>query len=381
MKEVTALDKFSKGTGIVCEYNPFHKGHAYQIECVKNMGAQFVVCAMSGDFTQRAEAAFQDKFVRAENAVRNGADIVLEIPFPFSSMSAEGFAKAGVSVLEDSGLCSSLAFGSECADAEMLKKTADLLGPAFHKEVIALQKQEPNLAYAAARERLICERLGSEYSLLVRNPNDILAIEYLRANKTLCPIAIKRTTPRGGYDESFASSSYIRHTLFSRQDREKALSRLPENYSLENMYEDDSAFYRHVLVSLMQRTPAELSAFAEVQKGCEYSIVKNAVKAQSYEELCGLLSSKTLTDAKIRRMLLFSFFGVQKSIVKQKPLYTRVLCASEKGRKMLKKYADDRKIIVASRVSDIKRDDGALLQYEFSRKAGEILEKCRKIMQ
>lgn len=374
------MEKFAKGTGIVCEYNPFHKGHAYQIECVKNMGAGFVVCAMSGDFTQRAEASFQDKLVRAENAVRNGADVVLEIPFPFSSMSAEGFARAGVSVLEDSGLCSSFAFGSECADVEKLKKTAEVLDSAFHKEVLLLQKNKPNLPYAAARESLLCEKLGSGYSDVVRNPNDILATEYLKANKTLCPIAIKRETPRGGYDENFASSSYIRKTLFCEEEREKALRGLPGDYSFEKIYEDDSSFYKHVLVSLMLKNPDELLACAEVQKGCEYSIIKNAVKAQNYDELCSLLSSKTLTDAKIRRMLLFSFFGVQKSIMKQKPLYTQVLCASEKGRKMLKKYADDRRMIVASRVSDIKKDDKAFRQYEFSRKAGEVLEKCRKIM-
>ena len=375
------MDKFAKGTGIVCEYNPFHKGHAYQIECVKNMGAEFVVCAMSGDFTQRAQASFQDKLVRAENAVRNGADIVLEIPFPFSSMSAEGFARAGVCVLEDSGLCSSFAFGSESADVEKLRKAADVLDSAFHKEVVALQKNEPNLPYAAAREKLICEKLTDEYSDLVRKPNDILAIEYLKANKNLCPIAIKRETPRGGYDENFASSSYIRKTLFNKEGEQRALRGLPEDYNFERIYKDDSGFYRHILLSLMQKNPNDLTAFAEVQKGCEYSIVKNARKAESYDELCSLLSSKTLTDAKIRRMLLFSFFGVQKSILKQKPLYTQVLCTSEKGRKMLKKYAEDRKMIVASRVSDIKKDDKAFEQYEFSRKAGEILEKCRKIMQ
>ena len=106
------MDRFAKGTGIVCEYNPFHKGHAYQINTLKEMGAGFIVCAMSGDFVQRGEAAFQDKHIRARNAVANGADIVLEIPFPFSSFGAEGFASAGISILENSGLCSSFGFGS-----------------------------------------------------------------------------------------------------------------------------------------------------------------------------------------------------------------------------------------------------------------------------
>ena len=144
------MDRFSKGTGIVCEYNPFHNGHAYQIRKLKEMGAKFIVCAMSGNFVQRAEPSFQDKIIRAENAVKNGADIVLEIPFPFSSMSAEGFAMAGVSILENSGLCSSFGFGSECADEEKLSKVAKVLDKSFHKKVLELQKTNPSLAYTFA---------------------------------------------------------------------------------------------------------------------------------------------------------------------------------------------------------------------------------------
>lgn len=368
----------NKGTGIVCEYNPFHKGHAYQIQKVKEMGARFVVCAMSGDFTQRGEAAFQDKKVRAENAVNNGADIVLEIPFPFSSMSAEGFARAGIHILEGCGLCDSFAFGSECADIDKLLCVAALLDESFHKEVLELQKTNKNLSYAKAREMLVEGRLGAEYAGILISPNDILAIEYLKANKKLFPIAIKRETPRGGRDEHFASSSYIRNNLFADDNRQSALDGLCENNNFDAIFPDNTAFCNHIHLSLMQKSPLELSGICEVSNGSEYSIIKNAKKAENYGELLKLLASKTATDAKIRRMLLFSFFGVAKETAKSVPLYTEVLATSEKGRKMLKEYAGDRNIIVASRAGEIKKDEEALFQYNFSRLASEVLYKCRK---
>ena len=374
------MDRFAKGTGIVCEYNPFHKGHAYQIQRLKEMGAKFIVCAISGDFVQRAECAFQDKRIRAKNAVASGADIVLEIPFPFSSLGAEGFARAGISILENSGLCSSLGFGSECADTQKLKTVADVLDDSFRNEAVFLQKKEPNLSFAAARQRLLCEKLSEEYAEIITNPNDILAVEYLRANKTLFPIAIERKTPRGGYDDRFASSSYIRQNLFDGENGAFAREKLPEEYCFDGIYENTEAFYKHILVSLMQKKPEELSDIAEVNAGSEYTIVKNALKASGYDELIKLLSSKTLTDSKIRRMLLFSFFGVTKQMAKSRPLYTELLAVSDEGRKMLKKYREDRKIIVASRVAEIRSDNDAYLQYSFSRRAGEVAEKCRSIL-
>ncbi len=370
------MEGFSKGTGIVCEYNPFHNGHAHQIKTLKDMGASFIVCAMSGGFVQRGEPAFQDKSVRAKNAVENGADIVLEIPFPFSSLGAEGFARAGISILENSGLCSSFGFGSECADVGKLSAVASLLGGDFYKRVIELQKDEPNLSYASAREMLVEKELGREYADTITRPNDILGVEYLKANKGLVSIAVKRETPRGGFDENFASSSYIRKNIFDSENSIFARKNMPENCSLEGITRNFAPFYNYLHISLMQRTPSELSDIAEVSTGSEHAIIKNAAKAESYEELLSLLSSKTLTDAKIRRMLLFSLFGVTKQMSKSTPLYTQVLAASEKGRKMLKKYAEDRKIIVASRVAEIKQSQEAFLQYSFARRAEEVFARC-----
>ncbi len=372
---MTLVEKYTKGTGIVCEYNPFHKGHAYQIARCKENGSPFVVCVMSGSFVQRGDGAFQHKKVRAQNAVNHGADIVLELPFPYSSMSAEGFASSALCILENSGLCSDFAFGSECADVQKLQKIASVLTKDFHKNVISLQKDAPNLSYAAARERLIEQKLGKEYAECVKSPNDILGIEYIKANKSLNPIAIKRTTPRGGFDENFASSSYIRKALSDEAAREHALQNLPENYDFSEICECDDGFKKHLLLSLMTKKPHELCDILEVQGGSEYSIIDCARRAESFDELVCLLSSKTLTEAKVRRMLLFSCFGVKKELAKTYPHYSEILAYSELGKKMLKEYKADRNIILASRVQDIKKNNIAKEQYDFSRLCEETRKK------
>lgn len=110
--------------GIICEFNPFHKGHRYLIESVKKEN-DFVICAMSGNFVQRGEFAVYDKYTRAKTAVENGADIVIEIPGVCSTLSAQGYAKAGVNILEGTGICDSIAFGAECENVDELRAVAD----------------------------------------------------------------------------------------------------------------------------------------------------------------------------------------------------------------------------------------------------------------
>lgn len=109
-------------TGIICEFNPFHSGHKYLIDSIKSDGA--VICVMSGNFVQRGEFAIYDKFKRCDKALENGADIVIELPCVYSLMSAEGFANAGVTLLEKTGIVDEIAFGTECDDINKLKKNS-----------------------------------------------------------------------------------------------------------------------------------------------------------------------------------------------------------------------------------------------------------------
>lgn len=371
-----------KACGIICEYNPFHNGHKYQIEYVKSTLGLPVVCVMSGDFVQRGNAACADKSARAKSAVEGGADIVLELPFPFSSMTAERFANAGISILDRSGMCSHVAFGSECADIEKLSKIAELLLDVNTKKSIQVyQKENPDASYAVARTRVISERLGEEYAEISSKPNDILAIEYVKAIKRqgseLVPIAVRRTVDRAESSKGdFASSSHIRR-LFCDGMHDEARRFLPNGEAL-GCFNDDRAFYELIRLFLTTRTPESLADVCEISGGLEYAVVRSAREAKSYAELCKRLSGKTLTDAKIRRMLLFAFFGVPKSANEEIPEYTSVLAmGGENARELMRVCRKEKRMIVAQRTATVRADKTARRQLDFAENARRTLIQAR----
>lgn len=370
-----------KGCGIICEYNPFHSGHKYQLDLAKKHG-DFTVCAMSGDFVQRGEPAFQEKEVRAENAVKNGADVVLEIPFPFSSFGAEGFAESGVKILDKSGLCESIMFGSECGDTKVLAEIAECVcKDEFLKKIVELRKEEKNMSFAVARQLATEQILGKAYGDVLKNPNDILGVEYIKAIKktgsALKPIAVKRTTPRGGFDEHFASSGYIRECFYKEKTEEiYEKNFMPDSCCLEGIFENRDEFRKLMLYSFMTKSPTQLEECLEFSKGMGYAVTKSALKSKNFEEMCQSLVNKHTTLSKVRRMLLFGFFSVGKEVYKEDIKYTNILSLSEKGREAIKAFREDRKIIIASRVKDIKNENMAYRQYSRSRLASEVLRKC-----
>ena len=178
-----------KSVGIICEYNPFHNGHAAQIEILRGMGYERVVCVMSGNYTQRGELAIADKYTRSEAAIRGGADVVLELPYPYSSLSAEGFARAGVHILSSVGV-DAICFGSESADLDLLTAASDAISS---KEFVEKYSQSVKGGSAKSFFSLLGEHIGRDCSIL---SNDILAIQYIAAIKSLAVkldvVSIKR---------------------------------------------------------------------------------------------------------------------------------------------------------------------------------------------
>ena len=167
--------------GIISEYNPFHRGHAWQLgELRRRLGADTaVVCAMSGNFVQRGDFAILRAHARAEAAVRGGADLVLELPLPWAIASAEGFAAGGVGVLAATGAVDTLVFGSECGDTETLKAVAAALESESFAAYLRQGLQE-GVSFAAAREAAARKLLGEKATVLAQ-PNDILGVEYCKA--------------------------------------------------------------------------------------------------------------------------------------------------------------------------------------------------------
>lgn len=383
------MTEISKGCGIVCEYNPFHTGHAYQIRQVKSLTEKPVVCVMSGGFTQRAEPACRNKLLRAGDAVKNGADIVLELPFPYSCMGARDFAYSAVSVLIKSGLCDSIAFGSECADIDLLTDVARLISePLFNKSISEIQKSDKTLSYARARMLAAAKALGKSAAEVLSNPNDILAAEYLRANilygSPLKPIAVKRETPRGGKDMNFASSSYIREAIAAakksglREIPDEIKGYLPYDAKLSDFETDFSLFETVMHLSVCAQNPERLESIAEVPHGVGYLIFESAQKSKTYGEFLKKLSTKCFTNAKIRRMILFCFFGITKQQAKEELDYTFLLASTDTGRRLLSETRGKRDILLASKAANLKGSHGAMRRRQCAKYAEEVVEKCHQ---
>ena len=218
--------------GIVCEFNPFHNGHKYLIDSVKKQG-DIVVCVMSGNYVQRGEPAIFPKDVRVEMALKNGADIVLELPFVYATASAENFARNAVRILDSFG-CDKIAFGTETADVEKLSNAVDILLENDFNDKIN-KYLDDGLNYPVARQKAFDEY---GYNFDISTPNNILAIEYVKAVKhiksQMTPVAVRRIG--AGYNDTFAvdnfaSATYIRSLINNKEDYSKFIpDNLYKNY-------------------------------------------------------------------------------------------------------------------------------------------------------
>ena len=335
--------------GVVSEYNPFHKGHAYQIEQAKShLGEDSaVVCCMSSDFVQRGDAAILPKHLRAKAAVLGGADVVLELPSPYALRSAEGFAQSAVDILLGTGVITDLSFGAEDADAGLLHETASLL--LEHQTVQdTLLHLKTGISYAAARERALYARVKEKAEIL-QKPNNILAVEYCKAlirresAVNLLPIERKGAGHDAGAEGEYASASYIRE--FLREGKtDEALPYLPETTvailkeSMESGHAllDQSRLENAMLSSLVRLTADDLAALPDANEGLDNRLLEAIRQGRTIEEICAQAKTKRYALSRIRRMIFCAYLGITKEESTTPPPYARVLAFSDKGREVLK---------------------------------------------
>ncbi len=343
--------------GIVCEYNPFHTGHKRQIDVLRESGAELIVCAMSGNFSERGELTVADKYTRAETAIKCGADVVVELPFPFSSFSAEGFARAGVHILSGLG-CDTLSFGSESADKELLTRAAEtVLTEDFIRSYTEATK---NQGSAKSYFDLLAAHLGKDTALL---SNDILAISYIaaikRANLNMDIFPIRRegaAYTESKLGEDFPSATAIRDAVKNSEESFFALSdkHLPPE-ALEVLKSAQNGGYAPVFTESIGSdilsffklmSPEDIIARAIKKSGGGTSVCEDgcgiverlcncAKKTANFEEFLGGAYNSRYTDARINRVILFSLIGVSDIFARSVPEYTVLLGASEKGRRYL----------------------------------------------
>ena len=331
--------------GVICEWNPFHNGHRYFLECLRQSGATHLVAAMSGSFVQRGEAAWADKFLRAEAAVRCGVDLVLDLPVPWSLGGAQSFARGGVSLLYDLG-CRMLAFGCETDDAAALRRAAQLLSDEQLSEEAALRMRR-GLSYPAAVKQTLLERKDAACARLLETPNNVLAVEYIKAsrsmNKPMEFLPVKRIGP--GHDMPVAdgwiqSASAIR-ALPNMVDARPYIPAAAYDLLAQNEGRLlSSEAYETAMLSVLRLQPqSAFDDYVDDRSGLADRLAAAVKSTASLQALYDAAKTKSLTHAKIRREVLHTVLRIPQDFAKGTPTYARVLAANERGLEILAQNA------------------------------------------
>jgi len=322
--------------GIICEYNPFHRGHQKQLHAIRSQFGEDcgIVCLMSGNYVQRGAPAVFDKMLRAQAAVLCGADLVLELPTPWALSSAEGFAAGGVKIL--SNICDGLSFGCETGDADSLMRTAEaLLSPNFPEALH--QELDKGLSFPAARQAALGEK-----GLLLQNPNDILAVEYCKAilstDSHLEPLPIRR---HGRYhdllpDPENPSATSLRMQITQGGDW---LSYVPE--AVQELFSHApvhtlAAGERAILARLRTMTDEEFETLPFGSEGLWRKFMHACRSQATLEQIIAATKSKRYTRSRLDRMVMCAFLGLSADDLCAPVPYTRVLAFSQTGRTILK---------------------------------------------
>ncbi len=332
-----------KVCGIVCEYNPFHTGHQFHIQQTRNH-ADAVVCVMSGNFVQRGEPAIIRKHIRAEAAVRGGADLVIELPSPWAVSSAEHFASGAISLLTSIKNLSMISFGAETNRIDLFQKTAVLLQKDSFSERLKLHLTQ-GISFASAREKAVSE-ISEECAAILREPNNILAVEYLKALQDKPEIEILAIKRQGAnHDDKatcdgFASASYLRNE-WKNGKFDKLGQYLPtHNTFIEEIHCQRAPVTidlidRGMLAVLKQMTAEDYLKFADLSEGLHIRIKRAIDQATTLDEAIELAKSKRYAHARLRRIFLNAFLGIPADFCKQKPPYLRILAFNDTGRSLL----------------------------------------------
>ncbi len=371
-----------KTTGIICEYNPFHTGHAHQISEIKKNGGA-VVCLMSGHITERGEFAIADKYVRAACAIRGGADLVLELPFPHCASSAEFFADAGVGALLSLGV-DEINFGSESADRESLLRAARLTSSKeFDENYRQRLAKDPTLG-AAQAYFLTCREMGLANELL---PNDILGVSYFKAalrrgqeeKLTVQKREGSAYSAKGRESGKHPSATALRAEL--QAGELSALDAMPKGSEEvlskainEGAAPADSKKLTSAYLSFFRLSdPRTLSGFAEASGGLSDRLCAAAQESTTLDGFFDRAAAKRYTDSRVRRAAINCMLGVKPEDLRAAPAYLLLLAANEKGRKLLASMRKDAELPIVTKPADAEAlGSAAARQSELSRRVDAL---------
>lgn len=352
--------------GIIAEYNPFHNGHLYQLQQAKEQyQPDATIAVMSGNFIQRGDVALFDKFTRAKIAVENGIDLVIELPTYYAVATAEIFASAGIKLLSECGI-TALSFGCEENNIETLDKIADTLAHETEAFQNTLKTHlDTGLSFPQARAKTLQELLPEQdIQPILDAPNNILAIEYLKALKrqnyscTILPIKRKNT---GYHDltgqENIASATAIREMMRHKQDVTPYLSKHTLAMDITNKPLFLQDFQDLILYALRKMSIEQLAELPDVTEGLENRIYNAIHESTTLNELIEKIKTKRYPETRIKRILISALLGLTKTASTQfqqngGPQYIRVLACNENGKLALSEISKHTKLPI---ITSLKR--------------------------
>lgn len=363
-----------KATGIVVEYNPFHNGHKlHATEAKRTTNAQVIIAVMSGNFLQRGEPAFVDKWARAKMALQNGVDLVFELPYAFATAHAPVFAEGAIRIL-DAANCRYYCFGSEDGQIEPFENSMSLLNDhqTLYNEQIKEAVQQgasyPN-ALNAAYKKAIQSNNENKFFADLTQPNNILGYHYMRAAHDINSNMQAETIKRVGAsyheddlnDQVIASATGIRKSYFETNTLHDVENFIPTSvYKTLNNWQSASpsfgswtAFYPLLRLVIMRDGPKHLSSIADVTEGIENLFYRAAMNNDTFEGFMNTVKSKRYTWTRIQRMLTHIYTGFTYAIRAkiQSPTYLRLLGMTKTGRLYLNEHKKDFKLPIVSKAS------------------------------
>jgi len=339
---------------IICEYNPFHNGHKYQIETQKKENDS-VIALMSGNFVQRGEPALCDKWKRAEMALAGGVDLVIELPVVYATQSAERFARGAALLADSLGVVDYLSFGCECDNLALLYDAAKNVQKKETNDKIA-EFLKNGMSYPAARTLAS----GDEYAKILSEPNNILAIEYLKALSEIKSSIIPKPILRKGCahdakqpEGNFASASYIRNAVKNREVFDGFIpGTSAEILNSADVFRDKKALDSVLTYLLRTMSQVQLAEIADMTEGLEYRFIDAAKNVCTFDDISSFVKTKRYTKTRIDRLLINVLLSIKKDDIGKKPGYIRILGFSEKGRQLLSDIKKKTNLPIITKVAD-----------------------------
>ena len=368
-----------KKIGVITELNPLHLGHKHIFDSIKHNN-NAVICILSSNFVQRGDSAIISKFDRANMALMNGADIVIELPTPWSMSTAQNFGFGAVSLLNSLKNVDGICFGSECGDIDLLKESADILNSEKFNLALKKETNSPE-SFVSIRTRVL-KSIAPDCAAVLENPNDTLGIEYISASNKLNTHfeinCIKRIGASHDGDNASvtASASDIRKhifdndLLFAKKYMPPAAFEVLNNSNISSIYNIENAILANLRIKALS---GSLNNIADISEGLENRLSDAIFNSATLDELYKNIKTKRYPLARIRRLVLSAFLEIDNSFFGKEVPYIRVLAFNKIGEKIISEASrkTDKPIIING--SDSKKLDG------FAKKVWEKENICTDI--